>query len=203
MPHRTARALLGASPTPAQLQYELGSPERVFGVISVSWLGPLVLAFATDSGIIGGFESTLGGTLAASYLVWGPALRSMFRGSWALSRASHAGIVCGFVADVRRLAIGANAVVRVEGNLGRRTYEITVPWTADVGALTAGMDAFLLVLERRSRKQAPESVLISECYVPEAEVYIGDYPYLDRRRFETFLRDRIFPDHPPLRGEER
>lgn len=184
-----ARAVLGPNPTREQLAYHYGSPGRVFEKVCVSWLGPLFVGLGVDNGLLGGFEGTVIGSLAVFYFVWGPALASLQRGKWSVNDATDAAIFFGRVADVDEAVddTGAQTIeLTVDDGSPRHRYVLCAPWRNEYADVAVGMDAQLLVLTRRAGRRA-KTLLVSECYVPAAKTYVGEYPDLNRKEFVKLL----------------
>lgn len=185
----TARAVLGPNPTREQLQYHWGSLGRIFEKASVTWLGPLIIAYLNNLSYIGGIEATVLGSLTASYWVWGPALSSLSRGSFLVARSSSAALFFGQVSSVEESLDEANArvleIVLDDGTPDLR-FVLWAPWRAEYDAIRVGMAASLVVLRSGFGRRAKTN-LVSECYLPDARLYFGEYPDLNREEFETLI----------------
>ncbi|KAG8463608.1 hypothetical protein KFE25_003881 [Diacronema lutheri] len=201
----TAKALLGPNPTREQLWYHWGSAGRVFEKASVTWLGPLIIAYLNNLSYLGGLEATVLGSLTASYFVWGPALASLSRGALRVARSSSAALFFGHVSSVEEsMGDGSVRVLElvIDDGTPRLSFVVWAPWKPEYDSIRVGMAARLLVL-RTGLGQRAETSLVSECYLPDARLYFGEYPDLNRDEFEALLA-QLADDAPDrlARGRE-
>lgn len=195
----TARAVLGPNPTREQLQYHWGSLGKIFEKATVTWLGPLVIAYLNNLKYLGAAEATILGSLSASFFIWGPALSALSRGSFLVSRSSSAALFFGQVAAVEQSLDDAEKrtleLVLDDGSPQLR-FVTWAPWKPEYAAIRVGMAAQLVVLRSGSGRRAKAN-LVSECYLPDLKLYFGEYPDLNREEFEALVT-RVSAEIPGL-----
>jgi hypothetical protein len=191
----TARSVLGPNPTREQLAWHWGSTDRIFQKLSISWVGPLVYAYLNDVAFFNSFQATIMGGITASYFVWYPAFVSMSHGTGAVFRSSSAALFFGTVSSVVEstndyderiieLVIddGTPEVQFVIGMRRRREHE----------KIQLGDSAQLIILLKGVGRSA-EAEHVKECYLPQRELFFGNYPFLNREEF-TNLVSRVRAD---------
>lgn len=145
------------------------------------------------------------GLFALVYWLWSPVLQASLQ-NWAYRRYKYAGFFRGEVLDLYLtdevvsteenvndrgdLVIVENRERRFNLEVGDETGFVThiqVPLKREHQAIRIGDPAEMLVLS--SRPDLSRIAKISDVYVPGADVWVSDYPYLRRDEFQAVSRE--------------
>ena len=202
--------LIPAVATGPQFNACSGSPQKLLQRLFISLIGGVItllisqtLLFANQAGPI----FLVIGVVLLLYLLWGPIVEASRRNA-ALRRYPAAAIFEGEVADLftRELVEGRQETTDRQGRLelveNRRTWlclelededgylgQLRFPYDKKHKAIRRGMVVRCLVLSER--KDFSRIGALSDAWLPQLKLWVGEYPYLLRPAFEELCLRRL------------
>ena len=202
--------LIPAVATGPQFNACTGNPEAVLRRVLISVIGAVVTLLISQTLL---FSSQFGsvflvtGVVFALYLLWGPILEAGQKNS-TLRRYPVGAIFEGQVADVYTTEVvegrreQANQQGRLELVENHRTWltlelddedgylgKLRCPFDKKYDKIRPGMVVRLLVLS--DRKDFSRVGALTDAWIPQLKLWVGEYPYLLRPAFEELCLKRL------------
>jgi hypothetical protein len=202
--------LIPAVATGPQFNACTGNPRKVLQRVLISVIGAVITLLISQTLL---FSSQFGpvflvvGVVFALYLLWGPILEAGQKNS-TLRRYPAAALFEGEIADLYTREIveerreQANNDGRLEMVENRRTWltleledeegylgKVRFPFEKKHQQIRAGMVVRVLVLS--DRKDFSRVAAISDAWLPQLKLWVGEYPFLLRPAFEELCRLRL------------
>jgi hypothetical protein len=202
--------LIPAVATGPQFNACTGNPEKVLRRVLISVIGAVLTLLISQTLL---FSSQFGpvflvfGVVFALYLMWGPILEAGQKNA-VLRRYPAAGIFEGEIADLYTTDVvedrreQANKQGRLELVENRRTWltlelededgylgKVRFPFEKKHQKIRAGMVVRVLVLSER--KDFSRIGALSDAWLPQLKLWVGEYPYLLRPAFEELCLKRL------------
>lgn len=202
--------LIPAVATGPQFNACTGNPRKVLQRVLISVIGAVIALLISQTLL---FSSQFGpvflvvGFVFALYLLWGPILEAGQKNS-TLRRYPAAALFEGQIADLYTREIveerreQANNDGRLELVENRRTWltleledeegylgKVRFPFEKKHQTLRAGMVVRVLVLSER--KDFSQVGAISDAWLPQLKLWVGEYPFLLRPAFEELCLKRF------------
>lgn len=201
--------LIPAVATGNQFRVSLGSPQQILQRVMIATIGGVITLLISQSQMTSRWGPfwLIVGVVFLLYVLWGPILQAGQRNA-GLRRYSAAALFEGEVVEVRtrervegrheqanrsgELELVENKRIWMlleledeEGYLGQLRF----PLEKGHKALRRGMTLRCLVLSER--KDFSRIDRISDAWVPQARLWVGEYPYLLRPAFEELCLRRL------------
>lgn len=201
--------LIPAVATGTQFSATLGNPRKILQRLLISGIGGVITLLISQSLSFNRWGSVwlIAGVILLLYILWGPILEAGRRNA-ELRRYSSAALFEGEVAEaftqerVESQREQADASGRLELVENRRTWmvldlvdedgylgRISFPMTKAHGSIRAGMVVRCVVLSDRRDFSRVEA--ITDAWLPEVRLWVGEYPFLLRPAFEDLCRLRL------------
>jgi hypothetical protein len=202
--------LIPAVATGPQFNACTGNPRKVLQRVLISVIGAVITLLISQTLL---FSSQFGpvflvvGVVFALYLLWGPILEAGQKNS-TLRRYPAAALFEGEIADLYTREIveerreQANNDGRLEMVENRRTWltleledeegylgKVRFPFEKKHQQIRAGMVVRVLVLS--DRKDFSRVAAISDAWLPQLKLWVGEYPFLLRPAFEELCLKRF------------
>jgi hypothetical protein len=226
---QTFEQLIPAVATATQYKYYWGKfpdflKRLLISVVSVVVIWLLGLSFG-DNG--GGGIVFLFGIAASLYWLWGPVAQASLRNA-EFRRQPYCGFWQGRVLDVYvtddlmgyeetvnnkgDLVIVENRERRLNLEVGDKTgfaTQMQVPFRKEHKGISAGQVALMLIMSKQPDLSRIHK--FSDIYLPSQNIWVSDYPYLQRERFvevskqlnQERRRQKADPKRPPSRTRPR
>ena len=201
--------LIPAVATGTQFSATLGNPRKILQRLLISGIGGVITLLISQSLSFNRWGSVwlIAGVVLLLYILWGPIVEAGRRNAQ-LRRYPAAAIFEGEVAEaftqerVENQREQADANGRLELVENRRTWmvidladedgylgRISFPMTKAHGSIRSGMVVRCIVLS--DRKDFSRLGALTDAWLPEARLWVGDYPFLLRPAFEDLCRLRL------------
>ena len=201
--------LIPAVATGTQFSATLGNPRKILQRLLISGIGGVITLLISQSLSFNRWGSVwlIAGVILLLYILWGPILEAGRRNA-ELRRYSSAALFEGEVAEVftqervENQREQADASGRLELVENRRTWmvlelvdedgylgRINFPMTKAHGSIRAGMVVRCVVLS--DRRDFSRVGAITDAWLPEVRLWVGEYPFLLRPAFEDLCRLRL------------
>ncbi len=201
--------LIPAVATGTQFSATLGNPRKILQRLLISGIGGVITLLISQSLSFNRWGSVwlIAGVILLLYILWGPILEAGRRNA-ELRRYSSAALFEGEVAEaftqerVESQREQADASGRLELVENRRTWmvlelvdedgylgRISFPMTKAHGSIRAGMVVRCVVLS--DRRDFSRVGAITDAWLPEVRLWVGEYPFLLRPAFEDLCRLRL------------
>ncbi len=202
--------LIPAVATGPQFNACSGSPQRLLQRLFISVIGGVITLLISQTLL---FSSQAGpiflviGVVFLLYVLWGPIVEASRRNA-TLRRYPAAAIFEGEVADLftRELIEGRQETTDKQGRLelveNRRTWlcleleddegylgQLRFPYDKKHKAIRRGMVVRCLVLSER--KDFSRIGALSDAWIPQLKLWVGEYPFLLRPAFEELCLKRL------------
>ena len=202
--------LIPAVATGPQFNASSGSPQKLLQRLFISVIGGVITLLISQTLL---FSSQAGpiflviGVVFLLYVLWGPIVEASRKNS-TLRRYPAAAIFEGEVADLftRELIEGRQETTDKQGRLelveNRRTWlcleledeegylgQLRFPYDKKHKAIRRGMVVRCLVLSERSYFSRIGA--LSDAWLPQLKLWVGEYPYLLRPAFEELCLKRL------------
>ena len=201
--------LIPAVATGTQFQAMLGDPRKILQRLLISGIGGVITLLISQSLSFNRWGSVwlVAGVVLLLYILWGPILEAGRRNA-TLRRYPAAALFEGEVVDaytrerVENQREQADANGRLELVENRRTWmileladedgylgRVSFPMAKTHAAIRAGVLIRCLVLSER--KDFSRIGALSDAWLPELRLWVGEYPFLLRPAFEDLCRMRL------------
>ena len=201
--------LIPAVATGTQFSATLGNPRKILQRLLISGIGGVITLLISQSLSFNRWGSVwlIAGVILLLYILWGPILEAGRRNA-ELRRYPSAALFEGEVAEaftqerVENQREQADASGRLELVENRRTWmvlelvdedgylgRINFPMTKAHGSIRAGMVVRCVVLS--DRRDFSRVGAITDAWLPEVRLWVGEYPFLLRPAFEDLCRLRL------------
>ena len=201
--------LIPAVATGTQFSATLGNPRKILQRLLISGIGGVITLLISQSLSFNRWGSVwlIAGVILLLYILWGPILEAGRRNA-ELRRYSSAALFEGEVAEaftqerVESQREQADASGRLELVENRRTWmvlelvdedgylgRISFPMTKAHGSIRAGMVVRCVVLS--DRRDFSRVGAITDAWLPEVRIWVGEHPFLLRLAFEDLCRLRL------------
>ena len=201
--------LIPAVATGTQFQAMVGDPRKILQRLLISGIGGVITLLISQSLSFNRWGSVwlVAGVVLLLYILWGPILEAGRRNA-TLRRYPAAALFEGEVVDaytrerVENQREQADANGRLELVENRRTWmileladedgylgRVSFPMAKTHSAIRAGVLIRCLVLSER--KDFSRIGALSDAWLPELRLWVGDYPFLLRPAFEDLCRLRL------------
>ncbi|MFZ4803719.1 MAG: hypothetical protein ACOYLI_03540 [Synechococcus lacustris] len=201
--------LIPAVASGPQFSFCWGNPQRALQRILISSLGGVIPLLISGSAFGSRWSGIwlVGGLTMLLYLLWGPILEAGRRNSQ-LRRYPAAALFEGVIADLytKERLEGRQEQTDKQGRLelveNRRTWlclelededgylgQLRFPLDKKHKAIRRGMTIRCLVLSERP--DFSRIARLSDGWIPQAKLWVGDYPYLLRPAFEELCLRRL------------
>lgn len=201
--------LIPAVATGTQFQAMVGDPRKILQRLLISGIGGVITLLISQSLSFNRWGSVwlVAGVVLLLYILWGPILEAGRRNA-TLRRYPAAALFEGEVVDaytrerVENQREQADANGRLELVENRRTWmileladedgylgRVSFPMAKTHSAIRAGLLIRCLVLSER--KDFSRIGALSDAWLPELRLWVGEYPFLLRPAFEDLCRLRL------------
>ncbi len=201
--------LIPAVATGTQFRATLGNPRKILQRLLISGIGGVITLLISQSLSFNRWGSVwlIAGVILLLYILWGPIVEAGRRNA-ELRRYPAAALFEGEVVEaftrerVENQREQADANGRLELVENRRTWmvldladedgylgRISFPKTKAHGLIRAGMVVRCVVLS--DRKDFSRLGALTDAWLPEVRLWVGDYPFLLRPAFEDLCRLRL------------
>lgn len=201
--------LIPAVATGTQFKATLGNPRKILQRLLISGIGGVITLLISQSLSFNRWGSVwlVAGVILLLYILWGPIIEAGRRNA-ELRRYPAAALFEGEVAEafteerVENQREQADANGRLELVESRRTWmvleladedgylgRISFPMTKAHGLIRAGLVIRCIVLS--DRKDFSRLGALTDAWLPEVRLWVGDYPFLLRPAFEDLCRLRL------------
>jgi hypothetical protein len=203
------QTLIPAVATGTQFRFALGDPRKILQRLLISGIGGVITLLISQSLSFNRWGSVwlVAGVVLLLYILWGPILEAGRRNA-SLRRYPSAALFEGEVVEaytrerVENQREQADASGRLELVENRRTWmileladedgylgRVSFPMTKTHSAIRAGMLVRCIVLS--DRKDFSSVGALTDAWLPQLKLWVGDYPYLLRPAFEDLCRMRL------------
>ena len=203
------QTLIPAVATGTQFRFALGDPRKILQRLLISGIGGVITLLISQSLSFNRWGSVwlVAGVVLLLYILWGPILEAGRR-SASLRRYPSAALFEGEVIEaytrerVENQREQADASGRLELVENRRTWmileladedgylgRVSFPMTKTHSAIRAGILVRCIVLS--DRKDFSSVGALTDAWLPQLKLWVGEYPYLLRPAFEDLCRMRL------------
>ena len=203
------QTLIPAVATGTQFRFALGDPRKILQRLLISGIGGVITLLISQSLSFNRWGSVwlVAGVVLLLYILWGPILEAGRRNA-SLRRYPSAALFEGEVVEaytrerVENQREQADASGRLELVENRRTWmileladedgylgRVSFPMTKTHSAIRAGILVRCIVLS--DRKDFSSVGALTDAWLPQLKLWVGDYPYLLRPAFEDLCRMRL------------
>ena len=203
------QTLIPAVATGTQFRFALGDPRKILQRLLISGIGGVITLLISQSLSFNRWGSVwlVAGVVLLLYILWGPILEAGRRNA-SLRRYPSAALFEGEVIEaytrerVENQREQADASGRLELVENRRTWmileladedgylgRVSFPMTKTHSALRAGLLVRCIVLS--DRKDFSSVGALTDAWLPQLKLWVGEYPYLLRPAFEDLCRMRL------------
>ena len=201
--------LIPAVATGTQFRFALGDPRKILQRLLISVIGGVITLLISQSLSFNRWGSVwlVTGFVLILYILWGPILEAGRRNA-TLRRYPSAALFEGEVIEaytkerVENQREQADANGRLELVENRRTWmileladedgylgRVTFPMTKTHSMIRAGVLVRCIVLSER--KDFSSVGALSDAWLPQLKLWVGEYPFLLRPAFEDLCRMRL------------
>ncbi|WP_114992633.1 hypothetical protein [Synechococcus sp. UW179A] len=201
--------LIPAVATGTQFRFALGDPRKVLQRLLISGIGGVITLLISQSLSFNRWGSVwlIAGVVLLLYILWGPILEAGRRNA-SLRRYPSAALFEGEVIEaytrerVENQREQADASGRLELVENRRTWmilelsdedgylgRVSFPMTKTHSAIRAGVLVRCIVLS--DRKDFSSVGALTDVWLPQLKLWVGEYPYLLRPAFQDLCRMRL------------
>jgi len=203
------QTLIPAVATGTQFRFALGDPRKILQRLLISGIGGVITLLISQSLSFNRWGSVwlVVGVVLLLYILWGPILEAGRRNA-SLRRYPSAALFEGEVIEaytrerVENQREQADASGRLELVENRRTWmileladedgylgRVSFPMTKTHSAIRAGILVRCIVLS--DRKDFSSVGALTDAWLPQLKLWVGEYPYLLRPAFEDLCRMRL------------
>ena len=203
------QTLIPAVATGTQFRFALGDPRKILQRLLISGIGGVITLLISQSLSFNRWGSVwlIAGVVLLLYILWGPILEAGRRNA-SLRRYPSAALFEGEVMEaytkerVENQREQADASGRLELVENRRTWmilevadedgylgRISFPMAKTHSAIRAGVLVRCLVLS--DRKDFASVGALTDAWLPQLKLWVGEYPFLLRPAFEDLCRMRL------------
>ena len=203
------QTLIPAVATGTQFRFALGDPRKILQRLLISGIGGVITLLISQSLSFNRWGSVwlVAGVVLLLYILWGPILEAGRRNA-SLRRYPSAALFEGEVIEaytrerVENQREQADASGRLELVENRRTWmileladedgylgRVSFPMTKTHSAIRAGLLVRCIVLS--DRKDFSSVGALTDAWLPQLKLWVGEYPYLLRPAFEDLCRMRL------------
>ncbi len=203
------QTLIPAVATGTQFRFALGDPRKILQRLLISGIGGVITLLISQSLSFNRWGSVwlVAGVVLLLYILWGPILEAGRRNA-SLRRYPSAALFEGEVIEaytrerVENQREQADASGRLELVENRRTWmileladedgylgRVSFPMTKTHSAIRAGILVRCIVLS--DRKDFSSVGALTDAWLPQLKLWVGEYPYLLRPAFEDLCRMRL------------
>ena len=203
------RTLIPAVATGTQFRYALGDPRKILQRLLISGIGGVITLLISQSLSFNRWGSVwlVAGVVLLLYILWGPILEAGRRNA-SLRRYPSAALFEGEVVEaytrerVENQREQADSSGRLELVENRRTWlileladedgylgRVSFPMTKTHSAIRAGVLVRCVVLSER--KDFASVGALTDVWLPQLKLWVGEYPFLLRPAFQDLCRMRL------------
>tara|TARA_B100000459_G_scaffold147079_1_gene115159 strand:+ start:1014 stop:1667 length:654 start_codon:yes stop_codon:yes gene_type:complete len=203
------QTLIPAVATGTQFRFALGDPRKILQRLLISGIGGVITLLISQSLSFNRWGSVwlIAGVVLLLYILWGPILEAGRRNA-SLRRYPSAALFEGEVMEaytkerVENQREQADASGRLELVENRRTWmilevadedgylgRISFPMAKTHSAIRAGVLVRCIVLS--DRKDFASVGALTDAWLPQLKLWVGEYPFLLRPAFEDLCRMRL------------
>ena len=203
------QTLIPAVATGTQFRFALGDPRKILQRLLISGIGGVITLLISQSLSFNRWGSVwlIAGVVLLLYILWGPILEAGRRNA-SLRRYPSAALFEGEVIEaytkerVENQREQADASGRLELVENRRTWmilevadedgylgRISFPMAKTHSAIRAGVLVRCIVLS--DRKDFASVGALTDAWLPQLKLWVGEYPFLLRPAFEDLCRMRL------------
>ena len=203
------QTLIPAVATGTQFRFALGDPRKILQRLLISGIGGVITLLISQSLSFNRWGSVwlIAGVVLLLYILWGPILEAGRRNA-SLRRYPSAALFEGEVVEaytkerVENQREQADASGRLELVENRRTWmileladedgylgRISFPMTKPHSAIREGLLVRCIVLS--DRKDFSSVGALTDAWLPQLKLWVGEYPFLLRPAFEDLCRMRL------------
>ncbi len=201
--------LIPAVATGDQFAAALGRPEKILQRVMISSIGGVITLLISQSQVSSRFYAVwlILGVSFILYILWGPIVEASKKNS-KLRKYTSAALFDGYITNVsvREKVVNrqeqANKIGKLELVESRRTWLLLDLEDEDgyLGELSFPMDKKHKVISKGKRilcivlsndKQFSRIIALSDAWLPNERLWVGDYPYLLRPAFEEYCKLRL------------
>tara|TARA_Y100001968_G_C19386358_1_gene733067 strand:- start:820 stop:1467 length:648 start_codon:yes stop_codon:yes gene_type:complete len=201
--------LIPAVATGNQFRSTLGDPRKILQRILISSIGGVITLLISQNQVSSQFYPLwlIIGVCFLLYLLWGPILEASRKNS-NLRRYNHGAIFDGQIGDIftREKVENRQEQVDKNGKLvmveNRRTWlfcelededgylaELSFPFEKEHQSIRIGTRIYCLVLSNNSNFNG--NIVLTDAWIPQKRIWVGEYPYLLRPAFEEICKRKI------------
>ncbi len=202
--------LIPAVATGGQFRQALGNPRKILQRVMISSIGGVITLLISQSQVASQFYSLwlLIGVIFLLYILWGPIVEAGQKNS-KLRRYPFAALFYGDVIDaftrekIENRQEQANKIGNLEIVESRRTWlflelgdedgylgQISFPMEKVHQSIRKGTRISCLVLSQR--RDFSQISALSDAWLPNMRLWLGEYPFLLRPAFEELCRIRLY-----------
>ena len=203
------QTLIPAVATGTQFRFALGDPRKILQRLLISVIGGVITLLISQSLSFNRWGSVwlISGVVLLLYILWGPILEAGRRNA-SLRRYPSAALFEGEVIEaytkerVENQREQADASGKLELVENRRTWmileladedgylgRVTFPMTKTHSMIRAGVLVRCIVLSER--KDFSSVGALSDAWLPQLKLWVGEYPFLLRPAFQDLCRMRL------------
>ena len=203
------QTLIPAVATGTQFRFALGDPRKILQRLLISGIGGVITLLISQSLSFNRWGSVwlIAGVVLLLYILWGPILEAGRRNA-SLRRYPSAALFEGEVVEaytkerVENQREQADASGRLELVENRRTWmileladedgylgRISFPMAKNHSAIREGLLVRCIVLS--DRKDFSSVGALTDAWLPQLKLWVGEYPFLLRPAFEDLCRMRL------------
>mgnify|MGYP001302298499 FL=1 len=203
------QTLIPAVATGTQFRFALGDPRKILQRLLISVIGGVITLLISQSLSFNRWGSVwlVAGFVLILYILWGPILEAGRRNA-TLRRYPSAALFEGEVIEaytkerVENQREQADASGKLELVENRRTWmileladedgylgRVTFPMTKNHSMIRAGVLVRCIVLSER--KDFSRVGALTDAWLPQLKLWVGEYPFLLRPAFEDLCRMRL------------
>ena len=203
------QTLIPAVATGTQFRFALGDPRKILQRLLISVIGGVITLLISQSLSFNRWGSVwlISGVVLLLYILWGPILEAGRRNA-SLRRYPSAALFEGEVIEaytkerVENQREQADASGKLELVENRRTWmileladedgylgRVTFPMTKTHSMIRAGVLVRCIVLSER--KDFSSVGALTDAWLPQLKLWVGEYPYLLRPAFQDLCRMRL------------
>ena len=203
------QTLIPAVATGTQFRYALGDPRKILQRLLISGIGGVITLLISQSLSFNRWGSVwlVAGVVLLLYILWGPILEAGRRNA-SLRRYPSAALFEGEVVEaytrerVENQREQADSSGRLELVENRRTWlileladedgylgRVSFPMTKTHSAIRAGVLVRCIVLS--DRKDFSSVGALTDVWLPQLKLWVGEYPFLLRPAFQDLCRMRL------------
>ena len=186
------QTLIPAVATGTQFRFALGDPRKILQRLLISGIGGVITLLISQSLSFNRWGSVwlIAGVVLLLYILWGPILEAGRRNA-SLRRYPTAALFEGEVIEaytrerVENQREQADSSGRLELVENRRTW----PMSKTHSAIRPGLLIRCIVLSER--KDFSSVGALTDAWLPQLKLWVGEYPFLLRPAFEDLCRIRL------------